>query len=166
MKQTAVALVGALAVALGVVTPSVSAQTPIQLDPYGQVVVPSPGTASQTPSMNPCPDGPQPMIVTRAVSGTVPAFVGSGFVTPGFFDAFSVGVGVPIVAGGFVALDRVTEIYNFNGVEGLVLTVFWDGFSRPVLSLGVPDYLLQAYGGNMSAIWQDLAAGHLKCRRG
>jgi hypothetical protein len=60
--------------------------------------------------------------------------------------------------------DQVTVTQNVAGVQGLTQTVIDNGFSAPAVSLGVPDYLLQAYGGNIEAIKRDLAAGLLKCR--
>ena len=162
----ALALVIALALLVGGVRPAaVSAQAPyLPVAPYGTLPpAPTSGAATQATPPSPCPDGPQPMITSYIQGGSVllPSFLSTGFLTPG---AFTAGVGVPFVDGGLLGLDRITEIHNFNGVQGLVLTVFSGGYARPVLGLGVPDYLFRAYGGNLGAIWQDLAAGYLKCR--
>jgi hypothetical protein len=168
MKRTVVALATAAAVAVGLALPSIaSAQTPYGqvVTPYGQVV-PTTTTqpVGQTPVTNPCPGGPQPIITSYIDSGSIflPSFLSTGFLTPGVFTG---GFGFPFGTSAVVVqLDRITEIRNFNGVEGLVLTVFSSGFSRPVLGLGVPSYILEAYGGNLNAIQQDLLAGYLRCR--
>jgi len=158
-KPVLATLAGAAAFVLGLtLSARVSAQVPVApVSPYGQLA-PIPGAAAPTPPTNPCPDGPQPIITSYIESGAlvVPSFLSTGFLTPGF--------GLPFFGSGILALDRVTEIHNFNGVQGLVLTVFSGGFARPVVGLGVPDYLLRAYGGDLNAIRQDLAAGYLKCR--
>ncbi len=75
-----------------------------------------------------------------------------GVVAPGFFNS------------GFAVASVITTTQNFQGVQGLTQTVISDGFSTPYATIGVPDYLLQAYGGNITAIQRDLAAGFLKCR--
>jgi hypothetical protein len=111
------------------------------------------------PADNPCPGGPQP-ITTSYVNdltlfGTSP-FV-SPFVSP--FIAPLAQIGTTIAVG-----DQVTVTQNVAGVQGLTQTVITNGFGSPTVSLGVPDYLLQAYGGNIEAIRRDLAAGLLKCR--
>jgi len=165
MKPPVAALFLVVALALGVARPaSVSAQVPVvPVAPYGPLLpVPAPGAAAQAPPASPCPDGPQPIITSYVQGGVIlPSFLTTGFLTPG---AFTTGFGVPFFDAGVLSLDRVTEIHNFNGVQGLVLTVFSGGFARPVFGLGVPDYLLRAYGGDLNAIRQDLAAGYLKCR--
>jgi hypothetical protein len=84
-----------------------------------------------------------------------PYFSPFGGAFPGFFPFYSSALYVPNV---------VTQTYNVAGVQGLVQTVDSNGYNTPTVSLGVPDYLLQAYGGNITAIQRDLQAGFLKCR--
>lgn len=111
------------------------------------------------PAANPCPGGPQPITTSYVndltligVSPLVSPFV-SPFLSP------LAQIGTTVAVG-----DQVTVTQNAAGVQGLIQTVITNGFGTPTVSLGVPDYLLQAYGGNIEAIKRDLAAGLLKCR--
>ena len=107
------------------------------------------------PSDNPCPGGPQP--ITTSYVNDLTLIGASPFVSP--FVAPLAQVGTTIAVG-----DQVTTTQNVAGVQGLTQTVVTNSFASPTVSLGVPDYLLQAYGGNIEAIKRDLAAGLLRCR--
>ena len=83
----------------------------------------------------------------------------------------AVGVVVPFHGVGTVIVDTpiitgtvITETRNVAGVEGLIQTTISGGLGRPIVNLSVPAYLLEAYGGNITAIQRDLEAGHLKDR--
>jgi len=108
------------------------------------------------PAANPCPGGPQPITTSYT---DLTGFVGA---TPIISPFGLIGTSIPIG-------ETVTTTQNVAGVQGLTQTVARggvgiEGFGSSTVSLGVPDYLLQAYGGNIEAIKRDLAAGYLKCR--
>jgi hypothetical protein len=57
----------------------------------------------------------------------------------------------------------VTRTVNFKRVEGLIIEQVSDNDGGGE-TLSIPDWLLQAYGGNRIAIERDLDAGVLKDR--
>jgi hypothetical protein len=107
--------------------------------------------------------GAQPAPGAPCAGGAVP------FTTSFVDNVQLIGVNQPHVAfvhGGAVIgiAETVTQTENVAGVQGLTQTVIANGFGQPAVSLGVPDYLLEAYGGNITAIERDLKAGLLKNR--
>jgi hypothetical protein len=148
MKKTIAAIAATAAFALSAAIPTIAgAQAP---------------TAA-----SPCPSGGAQPVTTQFVDSvrlfnTTPfvqsgfGFVNGGFLNNGFIN--------PFFNASFAVSDVVTQTENVAGVQGLTQTVASNGFGAASVSLGVPDYLFQAYGGNITAIQRDLAAGYLKCR--
>jgi hypothetical protein len=85
-------------------------------------------------------------------------------------------LGVPAITCGPVVAHNTTTVTlgdgastatttDYQGVTGLTREVVSDGFGT-VESFGVPDWLLTAYGGNVTAIQRDLRQGLLRgCNR-
>ena len=146
MKKTIAAIAATAAFALSVAVPTIAgAQAPTAASPC-------PGGGAQ-------PSTTQFVDSVRIFNQT--PFFNNGFGNSGFFGN---GVINPFFNTGYAVSDVVTQTENVAGVQGLTQTVASNGFSTPTVSLGVPDYLLQAYGGNIEAVRRDLAAGYLKCR--
>jgi hypothetical protein len=114
----------------------------------------------QQPQAPACPGGGAQPLTTSFVDSA--SLFGGTVVSPFGFGTFGFNTG--FFNTGFVVATVVTTTQNYQGVQGLTQTVINDSFSTPTVSLGVPDYLFQAYGGNITAIQRDLAAGFLKCR--
>ncbi len=115
-----------------------------------------PVAGAQAPTGSMCPGGPQPITTSYT---DLTGFVGT---TPIISPFGLIGTSIPIG-------ETVTTTLNVAGVQGLTQTVARggvgiEGFGSSTVSLGVPEYLLQAYGGNIEAIKRDLAAGLLRCR--
>src|SRR6266545_3772761 len=115
------------------------------------VAVPTIAAAQAPTAASACPSGGAQPITTQFVDNAQfinqTRFFGNqfGFANNGFFGNGFVN---PFVNSGFVVADVITQTENAAGVQGLTQTTISNGFSTPVTSLGVPDYLLQAYGGN------------------
>jgi hypothetical protein len=148
MKKTFAAIAATAALTLSVAVPAIAGAQ-----------APNPAT--------PCASGGAQPVTTQFVDsaqiiGHRPffhngfGFINNGFVSNGFVN--------PFFNTAFVVSDVVTQTENAAGVQGLTQTTISNGFSTPVTNIGVPDYLMQAYGGNIEAIKRDLAAGYLKCR--
>jgi hypothetical protein len=146
--------------------------------------------AAQQPSTGICQGGAQPITTILSEGGgfigvhslltPLAPVIGTTIVDP----ATGYPVGAPptdptmpatvVTPGGIVTPTVVTSPWifgsvlivtqNFQGVQGLTVTTSVRSSGLPVSTLGVPSYLLEAYGGNITAIERDLAAGLLKDR--
>jgi hypothetical protein len=158
---TGLAIVVALLLGVGLTSvanaqvPYYSSQPYVPSQPYQPVAQPQ-ATAA-------CPSGgAQP--ITSSYVDEVRLYGGYPVIVPFNTGLNPFGFGTGFYNPGYTVATVVTTTQNYQGVQGLTQTVISDNFSTPYATIGVPDYLFQAYGGNITAIQRDLAAGYLKCR--